>query len=172
MRLPTIHADHSSAEADDRPEAHRRDFNRRPGRVANAVARSIVTPRDTRPPPVLSPARLPTGRAFWLAPLKLYSLHYALPRPVAGRADCLARGAAGAGAAGRRARPGPPAGRPRPGLPQVRPRLRPAALDPPQRADAVPRSLHGDAAVYLPALRRDGADGELIDAYTNKPQGS
>jgi len=31
------YVDHSSAEADDRPQAQRRDFNRRPGRAHDAL---------------------------------------------------------------------------------------------------------------------------------------
>jgi len=52
---------HSSAEADDRPEAHRRDFNRRPGRVAHHAPMTYQSPggapraRDSPPPSVHSP---------------------------------------------------------------------------------------------------------------------
>src|SRR5579859_5696211 len=47
MPLRRVHANHSSAEADDRPEAHRRDFNRRPGgwRTTRPCIHRVAGPR-------------------------------------------------------------------------------------------------------------------------------
>jgi len=44
----------SAAEADDRPQAHRRDFNRRPGGAPRVHGRT--------PPPIPSRRRVTTGR--------------------------------------------------------------------------------------------------------------
>src|SRR5579859_2835781 len=38
LALPLVRADHSSAQADDRPQAHKRDFNRRPGYAGTSAS--------------------------------------------------------------------------------------------------------------------------------------